>query len=373
MRILHAADIHLAPRLDWLTDPARRAERRRDVAAQVDRIPTLVGEHGVDAIVLAGDIFDRDLPGQLEVSRLKVALEEAAVPALIVPGTHDPWHPGGIWDRSWPANVHVFDGDDWRSLVVADAAFYGIACTGRPRSEPLFHGIPRIEGRYQIGIAHASMVRPDIREKVDRKKYPFEERELERAPFHYLALGDYHRMHIMTRGGVTAAYPGTPEGIALDDAETGSRHMLLVELTDPQGPPIITPLRTNAKEVLIEELDLEDLDHEHPQDSLEQIRRVLMTRGRADRLARIDLIGVVRHALALDEEELTEECRGGYFFLEVRDRTKLLPETPGELNTIRAAFEHRLAKRLVTATDEQQRDLIKRAQRLGIQALEGLL
>jgi DNA repair exonuclease SbcCD nuclease subunit len=328
----------------------------------------------VDVIVLAGDIFHRDLPGQPEVSRLKVALEEAAVPALIVPGTHDPWHPGGIWDRSWPGNVHVFDQGDWRSFVVADTAFYGIACTGRPRSEPLFQGIPRVEGRFQVGIAHASLVvRTDLRDKFDRKRYPFEESELEHAPFHYLALGDYHRTRIMTRGGVTAAYPGTPEGIAFDDAETGSRHMLLVELTDPQASPLVSPLVTNSKEVLIEAIDLEDLDHAHPQDTLEQIRRTLVTKGRADRLARFDLVGVVHHALALDEEALTEECRGGYFFLEVRDRTKLLPEIAGEANTIRAAFERRLAKRLATAADEQQADVIRRAQRLGIQALEGLL
>ncbi len=63
----------------------------------------------------------------------------------------------------------------------------------------------------------------------------------------------------------------------------------------------------------------------------------------------------------------------GYFLLEIRDRTKLLPDSPAEANTIRAAFERRLAKRLAAATSEREVDVVKRAQRLGLQALEGLL
>ena len=86
MRILHSADIHLAPRLDWILDAERRSQRRADVAAQIDRIPILVREHSVDAVVLAGDIFDRDLPAQPEVMRLRLALEAAAVRALMGPG-----------------------------------------------------------------------------------------------------------------------------------------------------------------------------------------------------------------------------------------------------------------------------------------------
>jgi DNA repair exonuclease SbcCD nuclease subunit len=373
MRILHTADIHLAPRLDWILDAERRRQRRADVAAQIDRIPILVREHAVNAVVLAGDIFDRDLPALPEVVRLCLALEDAAVPVMVVPGTHDPSHSGGIWDRAWPANVHVFDRDEWQSFVVGDTAFYGIACTGRPRAEPLFQGVPLVDSRFQVGVAHASLVWSDIVDKVDRKKYPFVESELATAPFQYLALGDYHQMRVMREGKVTVAYPGTPEGIALDKAEAGARHMLLVELADPATAPVVTPIQTNTKEVLIEEINVEELQHEHSEDAVEQVRKTLMAQAKADRLARFDLVGILHHPLALDEERLIEECRPGYFVLEVSDRTKLLREAPLETNTIRAVFERRLAERLASATDEQELEVIKRAQRLGVQALEGLL
>jgi DNA repair exonuclease SbcCD nuclease subunit len=373
MRILHTADIHLAPRLDWILDADRRSQRRQDVAAQADRIPALVREHAADAVVLAGDIFDRDLPALPEVIQLSGALEAAAVPVLVAPGTHDPLRSGGIWARAWPANVHVFDSDRWQSFVVGDIAFYGIACTGRPRGEPLFQGIPLVEATFHVGIAHASLIWSDIRDKVDRKKFPFEERELESAPFQYLALGDYHRTRVVRRGRTTAAYSGTPEGISFDEAETGPRHMLLVELADRSVPPVVTPIPTNRKEVLIEAVELEELQHEHPEDAMEQVRRKLLTRARADRLARFDLVGILHHPLALDEEALIEECRDEYFWLQVSDRTRLMPEAPLEANTIRAAFERRLLERLEGASNERQVEVAKRAQRLGIQALEGLL
>jgi hypothetical protein len=65
--------------------------------------------------------------------------------------------------------------------------------------------------------------------------------------------------------------------------------------------------------------------------------------------------------------------RARLFVLEISDRTKLLPEAPLDTNTIRAAFERRLAELLAAARDEQELEVIKRAQRLGVQALEGLL
>jgi len=207
VRILHSADIHLAPRLEYIEDRGRRAQRREDFARQVDRLPELVREHGVDAVVLAGDVFDRDLPGQPEAARLAAALAACGVPVLITPGTHDSWRPGGVWDRPWPANVTVFSEDRWRTVVVGETAFHGLASLGRARPGGLFAGLPTLpEGaRFAVGVAHASMLRADIKGKVDPKNLPFEEAELDGCGLHYLALGDHHRTRVVSRGPVTAA------------------------------------------------------------------------------------------------------------------------------------------------------------------------
>src|SRR5437660_199417 len=255
MKILHTADIHLAPRLEYIEDAGRRAQRREDVAAQADAIPRLAREHGVDAVVIAGDAFDRDLPAQAEVARLARALADAAVPVLVAPGTHDPWRPGGVWDRDWPVNVTIFRRDEWETVRVGETAFHGIATTGRPRA--LFDGLPTDpDARFQVGVAHASMLWADVKEKVDRKNYPFEEADLDATALNYLALGDHHRMRVARRGVRAAAYPGSPEGIALDPAEAGDRFMLVVTLTDPASPPTIEPVKVDRREVYLEGLEM---------------------------------------------------------------------------------------------------------------------
>src|SRR5260221_6979149 len=309
VRILHSADIHGAPRLEYIEDRGRRAQRREDFARRLDRLPELVREHGIDAVVLAGDIFDRDLPGQPEAARLAAALAACAVPALVTPGTHDAWRPGGVWDRPWPANVTVFTSDQWQTVLVGDTAFHGLASLGGAREGGFLGGLPGPHpgGRFQVGIAHATMLWADVVGKVDPKNLPFEEADLDRCAFHYLALGDHHRTRVVTRGAVTAAYPGSPEGLSFDPAEAGVRHMLLVELTEPGCAPQITPIPVNQRELHLEEIPLDDLQHESAGDLAEAVRPRLLAAPRPECPARFDLPGVIHHPLGSDPATLRED------------------------------------------------------------------
>jgi DNA repair protein SbcD/Mre11 len=375
VRILHSADIHVAPRLEYIEDRGRRAQRREDFARQLDRLPDLVREHGVDAVVLAGDVFDRDLPGQPEAARLAAALAACDVPAFITPGTHDAWRPGGVWDRPWPANVTVFTSEEWQTVLVGDTAFHGLASVGRARAGGLLGGLPgpHPTARFQVGIAHASMLWADVAGKVDPKNLPFEEADLDRCGFHYLALGDHHRTRMVSRGAVTAAYPGSPEGLSFDPAEAGVRHMLLVELTEPGRAPEVTPIPVNQREVHLDEIPLDDLQHESAGDLAEAVRRRLMAAAQPERLARFDLTGVIHHPLGSDPATLGENLADRYFLLQLRDRTRTMPAAPVASNTIRGAFERRLRARLEAAVDEPERQLAERALAIGLQSLEGLL
>lgn len=375
MRILHSADIHLAPRLEYIEDRARRAQRREDFARQADRLPDLVREHRAEALVLAGDVFDRDLPGQPEAARLAAALALCPVPVLVSPGTHDAWRPGGVWDRPWPVNVTVFDDDRWRAVVVGETAFYGLASLGRAREGGLFGGLPAPDpgARFHVGIAHASLLWADVAVKVDPKNLPLVEADLDRGFFDYLALGDHHQARVVRRpSGRVAAYPGSPEGLAFDPAEAGPRHLLLVELGE--GSPVeVTQIPVNQREIHLEEIALDDLQHESAGDLAEAVRRRLAASARPDRLARFDLTGVIHHPLGTDAANLGDAVRDLYFVLQLRDRTRTLPDAPVASNTIRGAFERRLRTRLESALDEEERRLSERALAVGLQALEGML
>jgi DNA repair exonuclease SbcCD nuclease subunit len=206
--------------------------------------------------------------------------------------------------------------------------------------------------------------------KVDPKNLPFEESELDGLPIDYLALGDHHRTKVVTRGEVTAAYPGSPEGLGFDAAEAGPRHLLLVELGG--GPAAVTPIPVNAREVRLEEIALDDLQHESAGDLAEAVRRRLAAGAGPDVLARFDLTGVIHHPLGGDPTALGDTVAPDYFLLQLRDRTRTMPEASPTSNPLRGAFERRLRARLEAAVDEDERKLAERALALGLQALEGL-
>lgn len=375
MRFLHTADLHLGPRLDYIQDPAHRARRREDFSRQADRLPDLVREHGAQVLLLAGDVFDRDLPAQPDAARLAAALAEVSIPVLVVPGTHDAWRPGGVWDRTWPSHVRVFRTGRWEVDVIGETAFHALGSTGRPLPGAIFAGLGEAAAaRHQVGLVHASMLRADIKERVDRKNHPFEEAELDGTFFDYLALGDHHRQRVVTRGRRVAAYPGSPEGLSFDPAEAGPRGMLLVDLQEPGEAPLVTTVGpTNAREITLDSLDLSELQQESAGDLAEAVRRRLKSLARADRLLRFDLTGVLQHLLPLDVEQVAANLQEDFFALQVRDRTRTLPEGAGDESTVRGAFERRLRARLESAAGEPERLLAERALQVGLQALEGLL
>jgi hypothetical protein len=149
--------------------------------------------------------------------------------------------------------------------------------------------------------------------------------------------------------------------------------MLLVELTEPGRPPTVTPLAVNQREICLEEIPLDDLQHESAGDLAEAVRRQLLAAARPDRLARFDLTGVIHHPLGGDPSLLGEAVADRYFVLQLRDRTRTMPEAPVASNTIRGAFERRLRARLEAAADDPERQLAERALAIGLQSLEGLL
>lgn len=84
MRILHTSDWHLGRTLKGVD----LTEAHRVV---LDRITEIVDEHQVDAVVIAGDVYDRAIPPTDAVKLLEYALAQlcARVPVILTPGNHD--------------------------------------------------------------------------------------------------------------------------------------------------------------------------------------------------------------------------------------------------------------------------------------------
>ena len=87
MRFLHLADLHLGKMLCGLS-----LLTAGDQPAWVEKLLSLTEETKPDAVVIAGDVYDRGMPsgGAVQLlSRLVTALAEMGLPVLIAAGNHD--------------------------------------------------------------------------------------------------------------------------------------------------------------------------------------------------------------------------------------------------------------------------------------------
>ncbi len=85
MKFLHLADLHIGKRVYEYS----MLEEQRAVFAQAFRMIT---EHGVDAVLIAGDVYDKNIP-TIEGVRLfddfLTELKERKIPVLVISGNHD--------------------------------------------------------------------------------------------------------------------------------------------------------------------------------------------------------------------------------------------------------------------------------------------
>ena len=106
MRFLHTADWHLGR-------PFHNASLLDDQAHVLDQLVTLARESAVDAVIVAGDVYDRSVPPAEAVSLLNETLErlarEAGAAVVLIAGNHDGAERLGFGARFLAeAGLHVF-------------------------------------------------------------------------------------------------------------------------------------------------------------------------------------------------------------------------------------------------------------------------
>ncbi|MEW2252146.1 exonuclease SbcCD subunit D [Streptomyces sp. NPDC006975] len=134
MRLLHTSDWHLGRAFHRVNMLGAQAEF-------VGHLVTTVREHGVDAVVVSGDVYDRAVPPLAAVELFDDALHRLAdlgVPTVMISGNHDSARRlgvgAGLIDR---AGIHLrTDPAGCATPVVLRDAYGDVALYGLPYLEP---------------------------------------------------------------------------------------------------------------------------------------------------------------------------------------------------------------------------------------------
>jgi DNA repair exonuclease SbcCD nuclease subunit len=251
MRFLHTADWQIG-RIYNQFDAGDGLELSNARIEGVRRIAQLAAEHQVDAVLVAGDVFDTQTPRDKTIARTFEATSGFAGPWVMLPGNHDAALAESVWEQARrlgvvPPNVHLC----LRQGVLEITSPAGTAFAVLPA--PLvqrhthtdltdwFDQAQTPEGVFRIGLAHGS-VDGILAEDVDSQN-PIAAGRAARARLDYLALGDWHgKKQIDER----TWYSGTHEPERFRGNEPG--YVLLVEIDAPGVAPRVTPIRCGRYE-----------------------------------------------------------------------------------------------------------------------------
>jgi DNA repair exonuclease SbcCD nuclease subunit len=263
MRFIHTADWQIGKPFKQFGDQEGVLRQARLLA--IENIGHLAEKEGAAHVVVAGDIYDTEVPTPrtlLEpIERMRLF---ANVEWHLLPGNHDPHRPKGVWDRvrenGAPANVHLHLTPEPATLG-SSAALLPAPLTRKSEGSDLTEWMDRAEtapGMIRIGVAHGSVVGFGSGGEAHN---PVDPRRPERAGLAYLALGDWHRT---MQVGPAIWYAGTPEPDRAGGQEVG--RALVVDVPGPGVPAMVTPKNVGTyrwltrEEHLLDPTALEDME-----------------------------------------------------------------------------------------------------------------
>jgi DNA repair exonuclease SbcCD nuclease subunit len=245
LKLLHTADLHLGREHGQLDQEDRRKVARARLEV-VEQILSLADQHGVDAVLWAGDIFDTPDPPEDWWRGFGEALRRRAHwtrPIVLLPGNHDPLIDGSVFEAHHqfrallPDCVQVVDRDAFEIALGSEGVLYASPCRSRAFSEDLAMSLPaRVDGdqRIRVGLVHGSTF--DL--EGYQTNFPIARDAPARRGFDYLAVGDTHGFReILGEGPAPIVYPGTPEPTSFGESDAG--HVALVSLRRAGARPTV--------------------------------------------------------------------------------------------------------------------------------------
>lgn len=355
MKLIHCADLHLDARMESSIPKEKAKERRVEILRTFTRMTEQAAADGVSAVLLCGDLFDaKTISARARKCVLDAVEQHPRITFYYLQGNHD--QNSFLADlEELPDNLKTF-GSDWTTYEQD-----GIYITGAEITDETVDGLlERLildESHTNIVMLHGMVTEYGAK----KQKEGFSLKTLRRRNIDYLALGHIHsyRLEKLDERG-SWCYCGCLEGRGFD--ECGEKGY--VELEVEQGK-VFSRFVPFAERTLHEiPVDISGMDG---QEEIQRAVRESLTAVPDKDMVKIRLTGEVSPEAEKDVEWIEKWLENEYYFLKVKDETRLLirPEDYQYDVSLKGEFVRLvLASRMSKAEKEQ-------VLRLGIRALAG--
>jgi exonuclease SbcD len=368
IRILHLADLHLGRSHSYLGDKA--AERKREADSLLSRVvDRVLGDPiDVDAVVIAGDLFDTYDPEDSLVGEVMGALRRlvrAGKTVITLPGNHD--------ELSYHNCVYRRHQDRWPGILVSSPEwtrvatvqtedgpchFYGIAYQAGITREKLDTSIPLEPEGLHVALLHASVDLPSTDRSIHATS-----RELGKLGVDYVALGHIHVPNQISLRKGLAVYPGLIEGSGFDDPGRGRLTIACVG----DGKPSIEEIPMEARPIETREIDLGSMDGD------EELTEAITAHADPGIILRVRLTGPA--GFEPSSELISSELDEHFYHLEIQEDFVLMGagevEAAAGEETVLGLVILRLKERESRAKTEEEKAIARLALRHAWRAFRG--
>jgi len=312
LTFLHTADWQIGKQFAQIPgDPGAALRLRR--LDTVKAIAELARERRVDAVLVAGDVFEDNAVSDETLRRTMQALAPFEGPWVLLPGNHDAGLTQSAWSRLRrlavvPPNVMLADRPE--PIRLGGGRLVVLPAPLRRRHEvgdltEWYDSLRSDAGVLRVGLAHGAVTNrlPAAAEAHN----PIADTRVETAHLDYLALGDWHgTLQVANR----TWYAGTPEPDRFKTNEPGN--VLCVTLRESGTPPRIEKIPVGYYRWV--RLTFEVMDDQ----ALAVLDGRLAALGESERtLVRLQLTGTVDLATRQRLDGLLDGWRARLHFLDV--------------------------------------------------------
>lgn len=243
LTLLHTADWQIGKRFSFIAGDAGAMIRTQRLET-IRRVAALASERRVDAVLVAGDVFEDNAVSDETLRRTMNALAGFEGPWVLLPGNHDAALAQSAWSRLRrlaivPDNVVL--AMDPEAIELCDGRLCVLPAPLQRRHElrdltDYFDAVETDPGVFRVGLAHGAVRNrlPDESEAMN----PISDTRADSARLDYLALGDWHgTLEIAPR----TWYAGAAEPDRFKSNDPGN--VLLVEISEPGESPRVEKLR----------------------------------------------------------------------------------------------------------------------------------
>lgn len=298
-KILHTGDLHLCSPMLNMGQMANN--RKSELLETFSNIIKLVKEENVDALIIAGDMFENSNP---DFETLKFVSKEfesiSNIKVFIVLGNHD-----YALEYTFPDNVYVFK-NYIEKISIENVDVYGVSFDEEHCNRCIIEGFTADNPQnINLLVVHGDLQPKSLYNPVSADVIKY-------SSMDYIALGHVHTHNGFGKvAGTTYGYCGIPEGRAFD--ECGEKGVVIAEIGKGYAHCRFVPLC--SRKYILKTVDVSGAE-----DNLQICDLIESHLEGTENAYRVTLSG--DKSTFVDLKFIKDYLEKNYYFIEVEDNTE---------------------------------------------------